>query len=76
MLYAYQNAEAKHFQICDSTSFATAHHASEASLAESCLISDSAADDDNMAGRSSNSHVLAIEVYQDDVMSTPASTGK
>ncbi|DBA91421.1 TPA: hypothetical protein ACH3X2_003953 [Trebouxia sp. C0005] len=44
-------------------------------FAHAALLTNGAADDDNMAGRSSNSHVLAIEVYQDDVMSTPASTG-
>ena len=42
----------------------------------SCLAFKSATDDDNMAGRDGNSHGTAIEVYQDDMRSTPASTGK
>ena len=42
----------------------------------SCLASDVTADDDNMAGSNGDSHGTAIEVYQDDMRSTPASTGK
>ncbi len=77
VLYAYQNAEANHFQVCDSTSFVTVHHLLlKLLLLISCLASDSTADDDNMAGRNRNSHGIAIEVYQDDMRSTPASTGK